>query len=160
MAVYVANESGVEVDEQSLAALCRHMLDQLGVDPLAELSVLLVEPDAMAELHLQWLGEPGPTDVMAFPMDELDASSPSMDDSDEPALLGDVVLCPVVATSQAAEQQATKPGWTPLDEMHLLTTHGILHLLGYDHGEPEEQAEMFGRQGELLATWYALTGRT
>jgi probable rRNA maturation factor len=107
--------------------------------------VLLVDRRAMEQLHLQWMDEPGPTDVLAFPMDEL---RPGGDDDPEPGLLGDVVLCPEVA-----EQQAREAGHSVEDELHLLCTHGILHLLGYDHAEPAEEQEMFGLQSRLLASW-------
>jgi probable rRNA maturation factor len=149
--VEVANESGVEVDENTLVELAGHVLGHLGINPLAELSILVIDEAAMAELHQQWMGEPGPTDVLAFPMDELrpgQGGGRNEDPSPDPALLGDVVLCPQVAAKQAAEA-----GHSAQDELELLCTHGILHLLGYDHAEPEEHAEMFGLQGELLESW-------
>ena len=147
MSIDVANESGAAVDETALVALSRHVLDRLGIHPLAELSLLLVDEGAMEALHVQWMDEEGPTDVLAFPMDEL---RPARGEDDEPApgLLGDVVLCPTVAARQASEA-----GHSTEDELHLLATHGILHLLGYDHAEPEEKEEMFALQGELLASW-------
>ena len=146
MSIEVANESGVEVDETRLVALSRFVLDQLRIHPLAELSLLLVDVEAMSQLHVQWMDEEGPTDVLAFPMDEL---RPGKEDAPlEPGLLGDVVLCPVVA-----ETQAVAAGHSTAAELEMLTTHGILHLLGYDHAEPEEREEMFRLQGELLAAW-------
>ncbi|GII55001.1 endoribonuclease YbeY [Planotetraspora thailandica] len=151
MSIEVANESGVEVDESALVELAGHVLGRMGINPLAELSILIVDEPAMAVLHEQWMGEPGPTDVLAFPMDELRPGSGAGRDDDaatDPALLGDVVLCPQVAAKQAAEA-----GHGAQDELELLCTHGILHLLGYDHAEPEEHAEMFGLQGELLEAW-------
>jgi probable rRNA maturation factor len=100
----------------------------------------------MANLHEQWMDEPGPTDVLSFPMDEL---RPGTDDREpEPGLLGDVVLCPAFARAQAATA-----GHSLDEELDLLCTHGILHLLGYDHAEPDEEREMFGLQGKLLADW-------
>ena len=159
MSIEIANESGVEVDEPELAALARHVLDELRVHPLAELSVLLVDPAAMAELHQRWMGEPGPTDVLAFPMDELRLPPPggsnsehggAADPAEIPGLLGDVVICPQVAAGQAAQA-----GHLMADEIDLLCTHGILHLLGYDHAEPEEHATMFGLQDRLLASWHS-----
>ena len=161
------NESSYDVDEKALVLVARHVLDALGVSPLAELSVLLVDVAHMTELHVKWMDEPGPTDVMAFPMDELDlrgsrgaghaqaAQTAHAERSDEvgPALLGDVVLCPAVA-----ERQAREAGHSTEDELELLTTHGVLHLLGFDHGEPDEHAEMFGLQGDLLASWKAARG--
>jgi probable rRNA maturation factor len=146
VSIEVANESGVDVDEAGLVALARFVLDQLRIHPLAELSILLVDLEAMEQLHVQWMEEPGPTDVLAFPMDEL---RPTKDDEEpEPGLLGDVVLCPAVA-----QQQAQTAGHSTADELQLLTTHGILHLVGYDHAEPDENAQMFGLQGELLTAW-------
>jgi probable rRNA maturation factor len=147
--VEVANESEIAVDEESLAGVCRYVLDALEVSPLAELSVLCVDVDYMATLHERWMGEKGPTDVLAFPMDELEIDrGPGPEGDAEPALLGDVVLCPTVAQSQAKTA-----GHRTEDELHLLTVHGILHLLGYDHAEPEEEKEMFGLQGKLLSSW-------
>ncbi|MFG1999644.1 rRNA maturation RNase YbeY [Spirillospora sp. NPDC048911] len=151
MSIEVLNESGVEVDEKSLVDLARHALDGMRVHPLAELSLLLVDEAAMSELHEKWMGEPGPTDVLAFPMDELrpgPMSGGTDEDEADPGLLGDVVLCPAVAARQGAEA-----GHGTQDELELLCTHGILHLLGYDHAEPEEHKEMFGLQADLLNTW-------
>ncbi|MFC6087165.1 rRNA maturation RNase YbeY [Sphaerisporangium aureirubrum] len=152
MSIEVANESGVDVDQASLVALAGHVLARMGIHPLAELSILIVDEAAMSQLHEQWMGEPGPTDVLAFPMDELrPMQGGARQDSDaalDPALLGDVVLCP-----QVAAKQATEAGHSAEDELELLCTHGILHLLGYDHAEPEEHKEMFGLQGELLDAW-------
>src|SRR5690606_23245155 len=150
--IEVLNESGVEIDESALSALARHVLDAMRVHPLAELSVLLVDEAAMSELHEQWMGEPGPTDVLAFPMDELRPGHMSggtdEDGEPDPKLRGDVVLCPAVA-----ERQARQAGHGRAEELELLCTHGILHLLGYDHAEPEEHKEMFGLQADLLTSW-------
>ncbi|MGH8774851.1 MAG: rRNA maturation RNase YbeY [Jiangellaceae bacterium] len=146
MTIEVNNETTTELDEKALSDLCRFVLDRMQIHPLAELAVLLVDADTMSQLHLQWMDEPGPTDVLAFPMDEL---RPTPDDEEaEPGLLGDVVLCPDVA-----REQARHAGHSVQDELHLLTTHGILHLLGYDHAEPDEEKEMFGLQTQLLDDW-------
>lgn len=148
MSIEVNNESGYEVDEAEFAALGRYVLDALFVHPQSELAILFVGTDVMSELHVQWMDEPGPTDVLSFPMDELRPGAEGEDQ--EPGLLGDVVLCPDVAVEQAAVA-----GHTPVEEMLLLTTHGILHLLGYDHAEPEEEKEMFALQRKLLLTFLA-----
>ncbi|HYJ77637.1 MAG TPA: rRNA maturation RNase YbeY, partial [Actinomycetes bacterium] len=96
----------------------------------------------------------GPTDVMAFPMDELRPGHPGGGQDDpEPALLGDVVLCPEVAATQASAA-----GHSVGHELDLLCTHGILHLLGFDHDEDEERTEMFGLQTELLRAWWSARG--
>ena len=157
MSIEVANESGYEVDELLLVDLARHVLSEQGVHPLAELSVLLVDETAMERLHVQWMDEPGPTDVMAFPMDELSskgqAGAHRDDDEPPPTLLGDVVLCPSVAERQAAEA-----GHSFDDELQVLCAHGVLHLLGYDHGDPEEEREMFELQARLLQSWAVVRG--
>jgi probable rRNA maturation factor len=159
VSIEIANESGVDVDEAGLAGLARHVLDEMGVHPLAELSVLLVDEAAMTELHVRWMGEEGPTDVLAFPMDELRPPQPgggmhtdaeSAEPSPIPGLVGDVVICPQVATAQARQARHSAAA-----EIDLLCTHGILHLLGYDHADPAEHATMFGLQDRLLASWRA-----
>jgi probable rRNA maturation factor len=155
MSIEIANESGMDADEARLAALARHVLDRLRMHPLAELSVLLVDPATMADLHQRWLGEAGPTDVLAFPMDELRPPPPGTDRSSTepgplPGLLGDVVLCPEVAAEQARRANQSVGA-----ELDMLCTHGILHLLGYDHAEPDERAAMFGLQDQLLDSWRA-----
>jgi probable rRNA maturation factor len=162
MSIEVNNESGVDVDEVALARLGRFVLDRLGIDPLAELSIVLLDVPAMTALHVQWMDLPGPTDVMAFPMDGAEALSDRFDPSAPPdtdthraeAMLGDVVLCPEVAADQASSA-----GHSTQSELHLLCTHGILHLLGYDHGEPDEEREMFELQAQLLDRWVRATGR-
>jgi probable rRNA maturation factor len=153
VSVEVNNESGLDVDEPEIVALARHVLAAMRVHPQAELSVVLVDETAMEQLHVQWMDEPGPTDVLSFPMDEL---RPGSDGEDSPpGLLGDVVLCP-----QVAAKQARQAGHSTAEELLLLTTHGILHLLGYDHAEPDDEKEMFGLQRKLLLTFLATrTGR-
>jgi probable rRNA maturation factor len=149
MSIDINNESGAQVEEPTIVALARFVLDEMGIHPLAELSILLVDVAAMEQLHIQWMEEPGPTDVLSFPMDELRPSRAEDDNEPQPGLLGDIVLCPEVA-----EKQGEAAGHGTTDELHLLTTHGILHLLGYDHSDPEEKAEMFALQTELLAAWH------
>jgi len=152
VSIEIANESGVPVDEPSIVSAARFALDRMGVSPLAELSVLLVELDVMADLHERWMDLPGPTDVMAFPMDELDSARRPDAAGLGPALLGDIVLCPAFA-----KDQAKKAGHGLLDELHLLTVHGVLHLLGYDHAEPAEEREMFTLQNRILADFRSAT---
>lgn len=145
MSIELANESGMAVDEESIVSVARFALDRMRVSPLAELSVQLVTLDVMEDLHERWMDLPGPTDVMAFPMDELDTRRPDAPEMSGPALLGDVVLCPAFA-----KDQARKAGHSLGAELHLLTVHGVLHLLGYDHAEPDEEREMFGLQNRIL----------
>ena len=152
MSIEVNNESGFAIDEAEIVALARHVLDAMRVHPQAELSVVLVDEPSMEQLHVQWMDEPGPTDVLSFPMDEL---RPGSDDEEpQPGLLGDVVLCP-----QVARRQARRAGHSPEEELLLLTTHGILHLLGFDHAEPDEEREMFALQRKLLLTFLSTRGR-
>ena len=153
MSIEINNESVVPVDETALQRLSIYALDYLHVHPDAELAIVLVDEGAMKQLHLQWMDEPGPTDVLSFPMDEL---RPGTEESITPAgLLGDIVLCPQVAIAQAETA-----GHSPLDEMLLLTAHGILHLLGFDHAEPEEEREMFALQRDILVGFAAEERRT
>jgi probable rRNA maturation factor len=148
MSVDVNNESGYDVDEAEFAALTRYVLDAMHVHPQTDVSIRLVDTDAMTDLHVQWMDEPGPTDVLSFPMDEL---RPGREGEPSPVgLLGDVVLCPEVAA-----QQARAAGHSTAEELLLLTTHGLLHLLGYDHAEPDEEKEMFALQRQLLLTFLA-----
>jgi probable rRNA maturation factor len=153
MSIEIANESGVAVDDYALERLARFVMTDKGVHPLVELSIRLVDVEAMTALHVHFMNESGPTDVLAFPMDELHDHRDDVESPDgPPTLLGDVVLCPVVAAEQAA-----KASHSTEDELHLLCTHGILHLLGYDHGDPAEEREMFSEQSRLLTAWVEAT---
>lgn len=142
----VNNESGVAADELGLVALARFALDKLRIHPLADLSILLVDETTMAEYHERFMDLPGPTDVMSFPMDEMRA--PPEDEDPPMGLLGDVVLCPQITAKQAAEN-----GREPDAEAEYLLIHGLLHLLGHDHAEPEEKAAMFGLNDKIIAAW-------
>jgi probable rRNA maturation factor len=150
MSIEIANESGVNIDETTIVSAARFALDKMEVSPLAELSIMLVTLEVMEGLHERWMDLPGPTDVMAFPMDELDSSRRPDAADPSPALLGDIVLCPAFA-----KDQAKTAGHGLLDELHLLTVHGVLHLLGYDHAEPAEEREMFGLQKRILGEYQA-----
>jgi probable rRNA maturation factor len=144
MSIEVNNESGIAADEEALASLGRFLVDKLHLHPQTELSIILVETGAMEKLHIEWMDEPGATDVLSFPMDELRPGTAGQPTPE--GILGDVVLCPEVARRQAAAA-----GHSTDEELLLLTTHGILHLLGYDHAEPDEEQEMFTLQRRLLA---------
>jgi probable rRNA maturation factor len=148
VSIEVLNETDAVLDEMELVACSRYVLEEMKVHPGADLCLKLVDEAAMEVLHVQWMDLPGPTDVMSFPMDEL---RPGRDGQEpEEGVLGDIVLCPGVAARQAAEA-----GHATEEELLLLTTHGILHLLGYDHAEPEEEREMFELQRTLLLTFLA-----
>jgi probable rRNA maturation factor len=143
VAVELTNESGVEVAEATLQDVVLFGMAQMRVHPDAELAIVLVDEGAMEQLHLQWMGEPGPTDVLSFPMDEL---RPGRDgETSAEGILGDIVLCPSVAATQPEAA-----GHSVMTELSMLTIHGLLHLLGYDHAEPDEEKEMFGLQADIL----------
>jgi probable rRNA maturation factor len=143
VAIFLADEQDVEVDGDDLVALAAHVVRARRVPEDMELSLLLVDRETIAGLNETHLGKAGPTDVLAFPIDEPGEAPP-----EGPAVLGDVVLCPAVAHEQAAGF-----GRTPHEELRLLTVHGILHLLGMDHADPEEEREMFGLTDELLGSY-------
>ena len=148
----VINETDYEINEAEFSALADYVLDQMHVSSDAEVNIIFIDPEPMEDLHVRWLDLPGPTDVMSFPMDELRPGTP---DHETPAgTLGDIVVCP-----QVAAKQALQAGHSAVEEMLLLTTHGILHLLGYDHAEPEEKKEMFDLQRRLLLTFLAERGK-
>ncbi len=156
MSIDILNESGdvpSAVSEQELHDLAAYVLGEMKVHPRAEMAITLLTEDAMSALHVRWMDLEGPTDVMSFPMDELRPGA--QDETSVEGVLGDVVLCPTVAATQAAAA-----GHSLADEMLLLTTHGILHLLGFDHAEPAEEQEMFDLQRTLLLTYLAKRGRT
>jgi probable rRNA maturation factor len=150
--VEVTNESGVEVDEIQLRDVVMFAMSSLRVHPDADVAIMAVDEAAMEQLHLQWMGEPGPTDVLSFPMDEL---RPGRDgEVSSEGILGDIVLCPSVA-----QAQAEVAGHSMMAELAMLSVHGLLHLLGYDHAEPEEEKEMFGLQADILAQFSDQSGR-
>jgi probable rRNA maturation factor len=147
MTIEINNESTIEVDEARVLKLAQFAFGELHIHPKTELAIQFVDEPAMEVLHIQWMDEPGPTDVLSFPMDEL---RPGSEGEVTPAgLLGDIVVCP-----QVAIKQAQAAGHEPINEILLLTTHGILHLLGFDHAEPDDEKEMFGLQKNILDSFY------
>lgn len=148
MSVEVLNETDYQIDGIEFQELADYVLSAMHVSPEAEMSLIFVEPDVIAALHERWLDLEGPTDVMSFPLDELRPGS--VDSPTEAGILGDIVICPEVAQAQAANA-----GHSSTEEMLLLTVHGMLHLLGYDHAEKEEEKEMFALQRKLLLTFLA-----
>lgn len=148
MSVEVTNETIWDIDAKAFSDLGLWVMDQMRVSTQSDLTILFVDPDPIAELHERWMSLEGPTDVMSFPMDELRPGDgkPTME-----GVLGDLVICPWVAA-----QQAAAAGHSTMQEMMLLTIHGILHLLGYDHVTPEQERQMFGLQRQLLLTFLAV----
>jgi len=116
----------------------------LKLNPDCELNLVFVDIEEMTELHIKWMDEGGPTDVLSFPMDEMKPNSAA----NGPGVVGDIVLCPTYAA---------KNGKQPVErELELLAVHGVLHLLGYDHEEIEDEVEMFALQEKILGEWRAL----
>jgi probable rRNA maturation factor len=129
-AVLISNRGSIPVDEERLTTLARQTLDAEGLTGGVELSVSFVDETEMADLHARYMDEEGPTDVLSFPLDEVDDRGVR--------LLGDVIVAPSVAARNNPDD--------PAGEVRLLLVHGILHLLGYDHEEDAERAEMWARQ--------------
>ena len=148
MNVTVSNESGRACDDAALERLAAYLFGALRLAPDCELGITLVDLERMTTLHEDWMNEPGPTDVLSFPIDEL--RSVPLGEEPVPGILGDIVLCPDYLTPQA-----TAAGRSLDEELQFLTTHGVLHLIGFDHQTPEEYAAMFALQDELLAGWSA-----
>ncbi|STC68568.1 rRNA maturation RNase YbeY [Corynebacterium pilosum] len=151
MSIEVLNESGYAgVNEEMLIDVCSFALSAMDVHPDTEATITLVDSDTMADLHQRWMDLPGPTDVMSFPMDELTPGGGRPDASPlGAAMLGDIILC-----SEYDDKQAQAAGHPLGHELALLTVHGTLHLLGYDHQTPDDEREMFALQNEILADWY------
>lgn len=151
MSIEVFNESGnMTVNENELIDVARFALWSLDVHSSAELAIHIVDLDTIADLHERWLDLPGPTDVMSFPMDEIGPGWGRKEGPPQgPAQLGDIMLCPDFAV-----HQADRAGHPLNHELDLLTVHGVLHLLGFDHILPEEEQRMFALQNEILANWY------
>lgn len=147
MTIEITNESELEVDLTRVQSLAEHVREALRLHPLVDVGVIFVDEAPMTDLHVRWMDEPGPTDVLSFPMDELRPGSEEMLSAE--GVLGDVVICP-----QVARRQAAVAGHEEINEILMLLTHGMLHLVGFDHAEPEEEKEMFALQKELLDSFY------
>ena len=141
MNIELSNESGVEVGEADLISVAEFAMVKMGLHQDCDLAISIVDEARMSELHEEWMDLKGPTDVLSFPMDEL------IPDSPDPGIVGDIVLCPQFAEAQAKSDLEA--------ELQLLTIHGILHCLGYDHADPDEEKIMFELQESILAKWQA-----
>ena len=142
MGIEIANNSGIACDEDEIVDVAAFALDKMGIHPESDLGITLVDEDEITKLHIQWMNLPGPTDVLSFPMDELKPFSAS----DGPGIIGDIVICPQFAAKQAVNHSTA-------DEISLLTVHGVLHLLGFDHVQSDEHKVMFDLQDKTLADW-------
>jgi probable rRNA maturation factor len=146
MKIEITNLTEIDCEQSRIESVAEHAMNSVGLHPDCELSISLVDEIEMSNLHQRWMDEPGATDVLSFPMDEIKPNSAI----DGPGMLGDVILCP-----EFAAQQAKQAGNNLQDELELLTIHGILHLVGYDHREADEKKVMFELQDRLLVEWRA-----
>jgi probable rRNA maturation factor len=147
VSIEISNESEIQIDTLRVQNLALHVRDELRLHPMVDVGIIFVDEAPMTELHVKWMDEPGPTDVLSFPMDEL---RPGSEESLSPeGVLGDIVVCPQVAIRQAAVA-----GHAPINEILMLVTHGMLHLVGFDHAEAAEEKEMFELQAQMLRNFY------
>jgi probable rRNA maturation factor len=151
MSVEIENESGVEAPLESILGLADFALNKMHIDAAADIEILLVNEVVMEAYHLDWMQESGSTDVLSQPIDGLRPGKPS--EKTPAGHLGMIVLCPQVATRQAAVA-----GHSELQEVLILIAHSILHLLGYDHAEKEDEIEMFYMQQEIFAEYIESVG--
>ena len=141
MSVEVTNRSGVVAPEKEIESLLNFGIDYMDLHPNCELSVTFVDDKEMEELHIKWMNEPGTTDVLSFPMDMPEGK-------DDAVTLGDIVIDPIVAAHQAASA-----GHSTEHEIYILAAHGLLHILGYDHADRDEEKIMFDLQETIVKKW-------
>ncbi len=141
MTVEITNRSGALVPESQMVSLLDFGIEYMEFNPQCDISLTFVNPQEMEELHIKWMDEPGPTDVLSFPMDMPESK-------DDVVTLGDIVIAPAVA-----ERQALAAGHSTEQEIFILATHGLLHILGYDHADPDEEKVMFALQEKIVKEW-------
>ena len=141
MTVELVNRSGALVPENQMHTLINYGIEYMELNPECEISLTFVDPQEMEELHIKWMDEAGPTDVLSFPMDMPEKRG-------DVVTLGDIVISPAVAA-----KQATEAGHSVEHEMYILATHGLLHILGYDHADPDEEKVMFALQEKIVQEW-------
>ena len=146
MNIELSNLTDSKCDLERLKSIAQFTILAQGVHPDSELNISLLDDEEMSALNLRWMQEDGPTDVLAFPMDEVKPNSATLG----PAMLGDIALCPNYANKNAIKVHSSLQ-----DELELLTVHGVLHLLGYDHMEADEKEVMFALQDKYLVEWRA-----
>ena len=141
MTIEVTNTSGQLVPTAEMTSLMTHAMKALELNPDCDLNIAFVEDDYMTELHIKWMDEPGTTDVLSFPMD-------MPEEPGQAVTLGDIVISPVVAAAQALTQ-----GHSTEHEIYILATHGLLHIIGYDHADKTEEKVMFDLQEKIVTDW-------
>jgi probable rRNA maturation factor len=143
MTIELVNRSGALVPDKEITSLLNYGIEYMELNPECEISLSFVDVQEMEELHIKWMQEDGPTDVLSFPMDMPESKG-------DVVTLGDIVISPAVAA-----QQAASAGHSVEDEMYILATHGLLHILGYDHADPDEKKVMFALQEKIVKEWAA-----
>ncbi len=141
MTIEVSNSSGQLVPTADLTSLLTFAMNELKLNPECDLNVGFIDDQYMTELHIKWMDEPGSTDVLSFPMDMPEVEG-------EVVTLGDIMISPTFATAQALAA-----GHSAEHEIFILATHGLLHIIGYDHAEPEEEKTMFALQEQIVEKW-------
>jgi len=141
MTIEVTNTSGQLVTTTEITSLMTHAMNALELNPDCDLNIAFVEDDYMTELHIKWMDEPGTTDVLSFPMD-------MPEEPGQAVTLGDIVISPVVAAAQALQQ-----GHSTEHEIYILATHGLLHIIGYDHADAADEKIMFELQEKIVTDW-------
>ena len=141
MTVELVNRSGALIPEKEITSLVNYGIVFMELNPECEVSMSFVDVQEMEELHIKWMQENGPTDVLSFPMD-------MPENKGEVVTLGDIVIAPAVAAAQAVQA-----GHSPEHEMFILATHGLLHILGYDHADKDEEKVMFALQEKIVEEW-------
>ena len=139
----VDNSSDFSIDEVNVKKYITQMLKFLKVNTKSNVSVLFVNEDEMTKQHVRWMNEPGPTDVMSFPMDNILLQNSKL--RKKQAILGDIIICPAVALKDSKEQ-----GLNPAYHLVFLLAHGILHLLGQDHQEDSQRIVMQKREQGIM----------
>ena len=141
MTVDLINRSGTLVPEKEMHTLLNFGIEYMECNPECVISLIFVDTQEMEELHIKWMDETGPTDVLSFPMD-------MPENKHEVVTLGDIVIAPAIAA-----QQAASAGHSIEHEIYILATHGLLHILGYDHADPDEEKVMFALQEKIVEEW-------
>jgi probable rRNA maturation factor len=141
MTVELVNRSGALISEPKIVSLIDFGIQYMELNPECEISMSFVDVQEMEELHIKWMDENGPTDVLSFPMDMPEKKN-------DIVTLGDIVISPAVAA-----KQATDAGHSTEDEIYILATHGLLHILGYDHADKDEEKVMFALQEKIVEEW-------
>jgi probable rRNA maturation factor len=141
MTVELVNRTGALIPESQMHTLINFGIDYMELNPECEISLTFVDVQEMEELHIKWMDEPGPTNVLSFHMDMPEKKG-------DIVTLGDIVIAPAVAA-----QQAPDAGHSVEHEIYILATHGLLHILGYDHADPDEEKVMFALQEKIVKEW-------